>query len=463
MRLLRSCVPLRHVTLQWRRWESSKKQVRSSKWKGTKKLPFLNHTELLEMLNDHVQETPCKKVLLLWGAKSVGKSSSIQLKEDEWRKNGHLIVDVDLKGFEGTYEHFLEIFDEAMNSALQQNGVVIEKSIEKALMQDRRHRLKKENEQAKREAASRLTKLISRAKESTWWNVFSFFYGGWMSPKTVVEGVTIISPVLENFKDQMNTYIGGKQARDIKYMFMLLESVAANAPRPPIVVFRELEALDNLSDEPLLGRETVQRLFEYFEQRKQSNSKVPVIIETADFMWSRARQISDSRESFKQYFVPFFTREYLEEVLVNSKHPELQYQIFTQEEFDDVWDHCGGHPGTLYSLHDSLTAGQSLAGVLEEQQHQFFSTLRAIVVNVTDEHTKRNNDAALKEQIILERKQVLKRLIRNNYKMFVENPDADVALKYLLDNNILFYDGEFVTPQNRPMQNAILKYSTFFN
>jgi len=76
----------------------------------------------------------------------------------------------------------------------------------------------------------------------------------------------------------------------------------------PILVIREIQALDNLNEDAEIGKDVFYRLFQHFQPRKQGNSRLPVIIETSDFLWSRVQQMSESRESFKPYLVKQFKK-----------------------------------------------------------------------------------------------------------------------------------------------------------
>jgi len=222
--------------------------------------------------------------------------------------------------------------------------------------------------------------------------------------------------------------------------------------KTPIVIIREIQKLDHLIEDQELGKETFRRLFEHFQPRKQGTSKVPVIIETSDFLWSRVQQMSESRESFKPYRVQHFNKEEIKDILVFCKDSRIQEQIFTEEEFNKVWEHTGGHQGTLYTLHDSLIAGETLDGIIEAQKRDFFGWLRGVIVDIETD----NKDKKIK--ILNERKDFLLILKQNNYELKSEEPENNSIMLYFLNKNVLFYDGKIVTPQNKPIINAIEDY-----
>ena len=70
----------------------------STRWTGTAELPTLNRNDSLEYLDGHVKKSPQRYALIVYGGKSVGKATIIIKKIKEWRDDGHLVVDVNLKG-----------------------------------------------------------------------------------------------------------------------------------------------------------------------------------------------------------------------------------------------------------------------------------------------------------------------------------------------------------------------------
>lgn len=152
------------------------------------------------------------------------------------------------------------------------------------------------------------------------------------------------------------TYITARmikpKAADIVTIFELLEKIALlqrspsflerigfNSTEPtktPIVIIREIQRLDHLTDAPRLGSKVFSRLFEYFEPRKEGQNLVPVIIETSDFLWSRMNQILSSQESFKAKQMGPWQKYEAEEWLVRRTLEGQLAPVFTEEEFNMV-------------------------------------------------------------------------------------------------------------------------------
>jgi hypothetical protein len=80
--------------------------------KVTPVLPFINQKDILKTLETHVNTLPVQHVLLIWGAKSVGKTGALLTKAAEWEKMGHLVTEVDLKGLDGAFDSFITMFEE---------------------------------------------------------------------------------------------------------------------------------------------------------------------------------------------------------------------------------------------------------------------------------------------------------------------------------------------------------------
>jgi len=107
-------------------------------------------------------------------------------------------------------------------------------------------------------------------------------------------------------------------------------------------------------------------------------------------------------------------KEEIKDILVNCKDERVKEQIFTEEEFEKVWEHTGGHQGTLYTLHDSLVDGETLDGIIEAQKRDFFGWLRGVIVEV-DKNKKDEED-----KIIKERENFLIKLQENNYQLQIK-------------------------------------------
>jgi hypothetical protein len=88
---------------------------------------------------------------------------------------------------------------------------------------------------------------------------------------------------------------------------------------------------------------------------------------------------------------------------------------------------------------------------VQQLETENFGFVRASVVDGQD------HDA------ILGRKNLLKRMVADpNCRLALEDPVKDPAAKYLLEHNILFYDGKYISPQNVQFQKAVDEYVRMF-
>jgi len=278
--------------------------------------------------------------------------------------------------------------------------------------------------------------------------------------RAIVQATGSFGTLLGTVRNYGATKLFKPKEADFVSIFELLEEIAQLPPKrtlwnkiwrepgkpllPPIVIIREIQRLDNLQDDPALGRKVFGALFEYFEPCKQGQSHVPVIIETSDFLWSRMKQIMSSQESFKAKQMGSWCKEEAEEWLVKRTLEGQPAPVFTQDEFDKIWDFSGGHAGTIYLIHSGLIAGTSLEQTIDEIRLEVDGSVRNIV--------RDGNVPA----VIAKRKDFLRKLCSAGYKL--ETPDEPSGEMYFLQSNVLFSDGVSVCPRNKIFEGSIDRY-----
>lgn len=122
------------------------------------------------------------------------------------------------------------------------------------------------------------------------------------------------------------------------------------------------------------GKRIFDELFVAFQPRKEGTSRVPVFVETSDFLWARIRNLMENRESFRAFHLDVCPKPELQRDLVGRTLEGFAEPVFTevwfsfvffslwctfshlfvQAEFDQVWEFSGGHQGTFYTLHQRL-------------------------------------------------------------------------------------------------------------
>ena len=94
-------------------------------------------------------------------------------------------------------------------------------------------------------------------------------------------------------------------------------------------------------------------LFYPLEGLKEGQFKFPVILETSDFFWVHDQSVMKSSLSFRSYFMKEMTHDEGREEMVNK------YKMWTQQEFDKVFEAVGSHTGS-YQLLWSVMKGRKL-------------------------------------------------------------------------------------------------------
>ena len=86
---------------------------------------------------------------------------------------------------------------------------------------------------------------------------------------------------------------------------------------------------------------------------KEGQFEFPMILETSDFFWVHDQSVMKSSLSFRSYFMKEMTCDEEREEMVNK------YKMWTQQEFDKVFEAVGGHTGS-YQLLWSVMKGRKL-------------------------------------------------------------------------------------------------------
>jgi hypothetical protein len=331
----------------------------------------------LKALNRYIHQPIVREVLLVWGPKSTGKTEGINIKCEQWRREGRPIVRVDLKGFVGTTETFLTSFYGQVLNALSLNDVDyhlpeatvtllmrlndVPGSKDEDFLEIYRHNQSEsqEDQQKVRVLNDLATQLFCH---------FSDYYSkvGLFTTKSPVRpmqasqfsntsGVASVSqaaaqPTTRTLRDLLPNWRVGNQmfqvlssARVLPGLMIMLEMMAELAPsRTPVVILTEIQNLarDEIGTE---GHKMFETLFKSFEIRKQGGSRVPVIAEMSEFLFSELQSsIQTAGESFEPFMLSLCAKENIKKALVPS--------FISQEQFENLWQTVGGHQGSIYAV-----------------------------------------------------------------------------------------------------------------
>lgn len=290
-----------------------------TKWKGTPDLPYINQQDILEALEAHVNTSRLKHVFLLWGGTSAGKTGALLMKAAEWEKKGHPVIEVDLKGFGGTLAEFARLLETATTSALARHSRNLPEELLKKALETQQFRAK-----------DKVTARMAKDRLSLMWRSipdvavacleYIQFFGKTPNAKVLKPAVATgeaVGPWLTSVVAYIAARMRKPKTADFVSIFELLEEVARLQKdrsfldsilfkptaelKSPIVIIREIQRLDSLSDDPELGRQVFSRLFEV---------EVSIIID-----WDKAEA---------------------EEWLVRRTLEGQPGPVFTQAEFDKV-------------------------------------------------------------------------------------------------------------------------------
>uniref|UniRef100_A0A0G4FTY6 Orc1-like AAA ATPase domain-containing protein n=1 Tax=Chromera velia CCMP2878 TaxID=1169474 RepID=A0A0G4FTY6_9ALVE len=337
------------------------------RWEGAEELPCLDNRPYRRRLRLHVNQQPFpRQVLLVYGPKSVGKSRILLEEIEKWRGEGHLVVDINLKGVPIDSEKLPQLFwccyFEA--KARQDPKFQVEQALRVAAESLRSVNIPptKEGRGRAEEAGSffhAVAKPSTDWKGKVWKALTRFVHS---LPESALEAflarkVFEIMQPAETEHPTIFPYTALLQR--------LEEDSRKGNKKPAILVLRSVEKL-------LAEKEIFDALFTNFETRQEGASVVPVVVESSESLHEHLEStISSSSESFKPFLVSELSREQMWKDLVPS--------IFTADEFEKVFGLVGGHLGQLFDLHVDLRGGMTLDEALRAKLRECVQRLRVVL------------------------------------------------------------------------------------
>ena len=204
--------------------------------------------------------------------------------------------------------------------------------------------------------------------------------------------------------------------------------------RRPIVIVREITNLNP---------ESLNAFLRSLERIKQGDIHYPVFVESSDFQWENQPPVFKSRDSFITYHLKEMTRE---EGLAEVVH---KLKIWTEEEYELIYDTIRGHLGSYMLLYDYNKVKQySLnESIWRLKERAYDQVLRTVTV-----HAPRENCTAINNQMLS--------LKKNDYNETIAVVPDEIGI--LFETNILFRDSKYIYPQNRLLEYAIDDYISDF-
>ena len=424
----------------------------STRWEDSKELIALNHKNYLKVLDKYVAEFPKRNVLMIYGAKSIGKSRQIMGKVEEWSREKRLVVDISLKGQQISSEELLKSF----------------------IREYIRGKIKIDEADDFNKVMINAMVLFFQYSNSSSACVNSF--------KAAVESQSPSKNLSDNdhticlaeydlLNVAVNNIMNELNKQEMKFniskkilLFLEILEKEASMGNAPILSIREIQKLvdDSMTimNNPQEIQDIFHTLFTYFEQYKEGQRNISVIIESTEYLWNDLqRYVTSSPQSFKTYEVLPWSQEEGYQELVHK------YKIFTEEEYEKVWSTVGGHAGELFDLHSNLRAGFTLSEAIQLKKESMTNMLIAIIEATTgpdyEELIKKNVPETIAlNKVIKNRCNVLKQLKNNNFSLNQKDISSKYmfTVNYLYRSNILWIVRGVITPLHKALENSINDY-----
>ena len=417
----------------------------STRWTGTAELQTLNRNDSLEYLDRQVKTSPQWSALIVYGGKSVGKSTMIIKKIKEWRDDGHLVVDVNLHGQSMSPDNLLNYFvEEYVEGCEKVNKIAGFSNILK-------NKITKTNRISKR--VNFVWTIVTGALKVLPFSTQLFTDDSKKKIDSAQLGAVLVNALVDSLK---NEELSGK-FKDIFVAFInALEEEAVKGNRPILIIREAQQLIDNTVSEGTM--EVAKSLFKCFEQYKLGEKRLAVIMESSEDLWGKlSGYVSLSPESFEELLVKQWSKEEGYEELVN------RLQVFTSDEYAKLWDAVGGHAGQLFNLYEDLRIGLTLDEAIDKRNHIGINRLNSMIAAPAGcdyedliQNNVRKNDAL--DIVIQRRRDFLKLLRDSGFHMSNEEVPRDYyhTVQYLCKKNVLWKDLNVITPLHKVYENAII-------
>ena len=414
-------------------------------------IPFFNSKSYLHTLTSYVNRDEIRQVMIIVGPKDSGKSEGISQLKSYWQKEGHMLIDVNLKGESYNVNTKMamtlvskEVMNHLQNSENHSNLLSLYNN---ASLQCLDHYVPGLLEQLIRWMASNVSNVMSLVAGTITFLFFGRFFANvqrlyrhfkltiWtflIIMLCLIGTLFIIAFIWSNIDP--NYVQAAIQPVDVllrngnwKQLMCFLNYVAQHHIRP-ILIIREVINLDGA---------TMYECFKAMERTKEGGIQFPIIFETSDNLWYQVPAMKKSRMSFHPYYIKEMSFEEGKVELVE------RLQIWSLDEYENIYDKIGGHCGSysLLWLYAKL-GGDTIEEGLKIMQKREMIHLHDCLIQGGKENLSISDIIA-----------TLQALKLNNFMLTAL--DINPTVTYLIDCNILFYDGVNIFPQKRLLLNVI--------
>ena len=308
-----------------------------------RELPSI-HLAYLSFVGSYACELPKKNPLIIWGPPGSGKKAGLKQLTNQWRKQGRVVVNVDLSDFDGDLKELNELIDVAVAEAFSKKQ--IPRKVIAALDQC----IITEEEEIGDGGLGGLFVKYIRMLTKPVLNLLLTPFESFL-PSFVVNIIEKImedryEDRLDNLGDYMESFFKEKgealEEINFKDFFRAIRIISRiEASYAPIIIFSELNGMEILGDEE--GKVFVNRLIRLLHEFEQNENNIPIIISSTNTLWLTNTGVDD--KLFQRYEMFPLSSDHLNKLFVKK------LRIWKEEEIQQIVQSIGGRPKDIKEVY----------------------------------------------------------------------------------------------------------------
>ena len=391
-------------------------------------LPVIN-IGYMKGLAHYVCNVPKEQVLVVYGPSGSGIKKGLEQMEQVWREQGRAVIRVDLSNFGGcnSTDELFGLIQKATLDGFKGHALTVTtiQALNELLKGDTKER---ENDD---DFITLLRKLILKLPLTPILRrTLSGFYDSKISS-------------LDSF---LGSFMTGDTAAvsqlDFQNFLRAMDIISLYQPDlAPIIIFQRFEALK--------GTILIDSIFELLKEHEQVGNSLPIIISTRNTLWFHEMNLLQLTDSFITIEVWELDKGTTKEILVET------LQIWTEEDFDIIWEALGGHAGSIVEAYKYNRFFALKIDKVVERVHEFaYRTLASSISQSRSDSSAQGADKSMSPV------NVLSKLLAHDYNLVLETIEQVTdAMESLIEANLLYVDsGLGLRPVSRSIQVAIKKY-----
>lgn len=308
-----------------------------------RELPSI-HLAYLSFVGSYACDLPKKNPLFIWGPPGSGKKAGLQQLTNQWRKQGRVVVNVDMSDFDGDLKELNELIDVAVAEAFSKKQIPrkVIAALDQCIVTE-------EEEIGDGGLGGQFVKYIRRLTKP----VLDLLIGPFKSflPTFVVNIIEEsvedeYEDRLDNLGDYMESFFKKKKEAleeiNFKDFFRAIRIISRIEPSyAPIIIFSELNGMEILGDEE--GKAFVNHLIRLLHEFEQNENNIPIIISSTNTLWLTNAGVDD--KLFQRYEMFPLSSDHLNELFVKKM------QIWKEEEIQQILQSIGGRPKDIKEVY----------------------------------------------------------------------------------------------------------------